>query len=94
MTRTIYSYRQKEFNKAHQKQLLKRNEKTIEYRFDHISSALRDRNISSFFEFSALAEFLIAKFDTNRKHKRSFKIKNTKSADHIEDLKRAYIESI
>ena len=28
MTRTIYSYRQKQLNKAHQKQLLKRNEIT------------------------------------------------------------------
>ena len=94
MTRTIHSYHQKQLNEAHQKQLLKRNEKTSKiHRFDHISSALRDRR-SSLFEFSTLAEFFIAKSDTNRKHKRNFKIKNTRSADHIEDLKRTYIEGI
>ena len=101
-TRTTHSYRQKQLNEAHQKQILKHNEKTIEYRFDHKSSALRDRTSHQFisFRFSTLAEFFIAKFDTNREYKRSLRaqtglrVKNTKSADHIEGLKRAHIEGI
>ena len=102
MTRTIYSHRQKQLNEAHQKQLLKRNEITSIYRFDHIFSALRDRTSKQFvfFRFSTLAEFFIAKFDTNKEHKRSSKaqrnlrIKNTRSADHIENLKKIHIEDI
>ena len=39
MTRTIHSHHQKQLNETHQKQFLKRNEKTIEYhRFDSIRS--------------------------------------------------------
>ena len=57
MTRTTYSYRQKQLNEVHQKQLLNRNEIIIDltHRFDHIFSALRNR-ISFLFEFSALAD--------------------------------------
>ena len=94
MTRTTHSYHQKQLNEAHQKQFLKRNEKTSKiYRFDHIFFALHDRR-SSLFEFLTLAEFFIAKSDTNRKHKQNFRIKNTKSTDHIEDLKKTHIKSI
>ena len=94
MTRTIHLYHQKQLNEAHQKQFLKRNEKTSKiHRFDHIFSALRDDR-SSLFEFSTLAEFFISKSDTNRKHKRNLRIKNTRSADHIENLKKTHIENI
>ena len=74
MTQTIYSYRQKQLNKAHQKRLLKRNEiKSKYHRFNHIFSALRDRR-SSLFKFT-LAEFFIAKPDTNKEYKRNLRIK-------------------
>ena len=52
------------------------------------------------FRFSTLTEFFIAKLDTNKEHKRdfkvqtSFRIKNTRFADYIEDLKKTYLKNI
>ena len=63
-------------------------------------SGLRDRNISSLFEFSPLAEFFTAKPDTNREHKRDPRVqrglrtKTTEPAGHIGGLTRAHIEGI
>ena len=102
MARTANSYRQKQLNEAHHEQLLKRNEKTIEYRFNHISPTLRNRTPYQLvsFRFSTLAEFSTAKLKTDREHKRGLRAqtglraKNTEPAGHIGGLKRAHIGGI
>ena len=89
MTRKVHSYRQKQLNKVHQKQLLKRNEIINRNIIDLTTYLLRcviaDRSYSN----STLAEFFTAKPDTDREHKQGpgaqtgLRVENTGSAGHI-----------
>ena len=67
---------------------------TKNHLFDHIFSALHNRtsNILFLFEFSALAEFFIAKPNTKKEHKRSLRVKTEICRSHRRSEKSSYRE--